>query len=179
VVTHRTFATVLLGSGILFVCAACGVDSPEPGEAGLLVSPTGLKYHDEKFGTGEEALPGDTVSVHYVGKLSNGTKFDSSRDRRQPLVFEIGGHRVIKGWEEGIAGMKVGGKRKLVIPPDLAYGDAGYGTLIPPKAELTFDVELLKVVHPKDLPGYKPRNVSGNSTKEQPNEAPKAKDADK
>jgi|SRR5579883_2131049 len=176
--TARTSATYLLVSGVLLACAACAADGPD-GEAGLLVTPSGLKYRDEKFGDGEEAKPGDTVSVHYVGKLQNGTKFDSSRDRRQPFVFELGAHKVIKGWEEGITGMKVGGKRKLVVPPELGYGDAGVGTLIPPRAVLTFDVELMKVVHPEDLPDFKPKGVAKTSAKQAPSESPKEKPAGK
>jgi hypothetical protein len=177
--THRAFATLLLGSAILVACAACGVENPNSGDAGLLVTPSGLKYHDEKFGDGEEARMGDTVSVHYIGKLQNGTKFDSSRDRRQPIVFVLGAHSVIKGWEEGINGMKVGGKRKLVIPPDLAYGDRGSGSVIPPRAVLSFDVELVKVVHPTDLPGIKPPDNSGKSSDGKPDAAPKDKAEEK
>ena len=95
-------------------------------------------------GDGDEAKLGDTVEVHYTGWLKDGKKFDSSVDRKQPFTFRIGG-KVIAGWNEGVQGMKVGGKRKLIIPPDLAYGKKGAGDDIPPDAELTFEVELLKI----------------------------------
>ncbi len=109
----------------------------------------GLKYTDTTVGTGAEAAPGHKVSVHYTGWLYNdgkkGAKFDSSLDRGQPFAFALGAHQVIRGWDEGVAGMKVGGKRTLIIPPDLAYGQRGAGGVIPPNATLMFDVELLKV----------------------------------
>jgi FKBP-type peptidyl-prolyl cis-trans isomerase len=106
---------------------------------------SGLNYDDETVGTGKEAKSGDTVDVHYTGWLKDGTKFDSSKDRGRPFSFQVGAGRVIKGWDEGVAGMKEGGKRKLVIPPDLGYGARGAPGAIPPNAELTFEVELLKV----------------------------------
>ena len=112
---------------------------------GMTTTPSGLQYQDLVVGTGQEAAAGDTVSVHYTGWLADGTKFDSSVDRGQPFQFVLGQGNVIQGWDEGVAGMKVGGKRKLVIPPDLAYGAQGYGGVIPPNATLTFDVELLEV----------------------------------
>ena len=105
---------------------------------------SGLQYEDEVVGTGAEATPGNAVSVHYTGRLTDGSKFDSSRDRGQPFTFPLGAGRVIKGWDEGVSGMKVGGKRKLIIPPDLGYGSQGIGP-IPPNATLEFDVELLDV----------------------------------
>ncbi|HTA19973.1 MAG TPA: FKBP-type peptidyl-prolyl cis-trans isomerase [Polyangia bacterium] len=99
-----------------------------------------------KLGDGVVATKGKTVSVHYTGVLTNGTKFDSSLDRGQPIVFALGTGRVIKGWDQGIEGMKVGGKRKLTIPPELAYGARGTpGGPIPPNATLVFDVELVAV----------------------------------
>jgi FKBP-type peptidyl-prolyl cis-trans isomerase FkpA len=107
--------------------------------------PDGLKYTDDAVGTGAEATAGKTVSVHYTGWLLDGTKFDSSRDRNQPFSFPLGGGRVIKGWDEGVAGMKVGGKRTLTIPPNLGYGAQGAGGVIPPNATLKFEVELLDV----------------------------------
>jgi len=107
--------------------------------------PSGLKYEDLVVGTGAEAAAGKTVSVHYTGWLTNGTKFDSSVDRGQPYQFALGTGAVIRGWDEGIAGMKVGGKRKLTIPPDLAYGASGRPPVIPASSTLVFDVELVGV----------------------------------
>ncbi len=106
---------------------------------------SGLKYVDLQEGQGAEAKSGQTVSVHYTGWLENGTKFDSSHDRRQPFSFKLGGGQVIRGWDEGVAGMKIGGKRKLTIPAELGYGARGAGGVIPPNATLIFDVELLGV----------------------------------
>jgi FKBP-type peptidyl-prolyl cis-trans isomerase len=106
---------------------------------------SGLKYEDIKQGDGDVATAGKTVSVHYTGWLTDGKKFDSSKDRGQPFEFPLGGGRVIKGWDEGVEGMKVGGTRKLTIPPELGYGSRGAGGVIPPGATLVFEVELLKV----------------------------------
>jgi peptidylprolyl isomerase len=100
---------------------------------------------DIVVGKGAEAKTGDTVSVHYVGTLTNGTEFDSSRKRGQPFVFTLGKGQVIRGWDQGVVGMKVGGKRKLVIPPALAYGEHGMGSVIPPNSTLTFEVELMDI----------------------------------
>ncbi len=109
------------------------------------VTNSGLGYIDMVVGNGAEAKPGQQVTVHYTGYLLDGKKFDSSVDRGQPFTFTLGAGRVIRGWDEGVASMKVGGKRKLIIPPQLAYGERGAGGVIPPNAELVFDVELLGV----------------------------------
>lgn len=106
---------------------------------------SGLKYVEIAEGTGETPAPGQTVSVHYTGTLENGKKFDSSRDRNQAFEFQIGEGQVIKGWDEGLSTMKVGGRRKLIIPAELGYGARGAGGVIPPNATLIFEVELLKV----------------------------------
>jgi FKBP-type peptidyl-prolyl cis-trans isomerase len=120
-----------------------GLPATEPGETRTTKS--GLKYETLKKGDGPEAKAGQQVSVHYTGTLTDGKKFDSSLDRGVPFPFKLGAGQVIKGWEEGVAGMKVGEKRKLTIPPDLAYGKAGAGGVIPPDATLVFEVELLSV----------------------------------
>ena len=106
---------------------------------------SGLQYWDIVVGTGATAAPGIIVKVHYSGFLTTGEKFDSSRDRGVPFSFPLGGGQVIKGWDEGVAGMKVGGKRQLRIPPQLGYGATGAGGAIPPNATLIFDVQLLEV----------------------------------
>lgn len=108
-------------------------------------TPSGLRYVDYGGGNGREARSGDRVTVHYTGTLENGQKFDSSRDRNQPFAFDLGRGQVIKGWDEGVAGMRVGDKRRLVIPSDLGYGARGAGGVIPPNATLVFDVELLDI----------------------------------
>jgi FKBP-type peptidyl-prolyl cis-trans isomerase len=104
-----------------------------------------LQIENVREGAGAEAIAGKTVSVHYVGTLTDGSKFDSSRDRSQPFSFRLGAGQVIRGWDQGVAGMKVGGLRKLTIPPDLAYGSKGFPPVIPPGATLIFEVELLGV----------------------------------
>jgi FKBP-type peptidyl-prolyl cis-trans isomerase len=106
---------------------------------------TELKIEDTEEGTGAEAKSGDKVSVHYTGFLTDGSPFDSSLASGQPFEFTLGAGEVISGWDQGVAGMKVGGKRKLMIPPDMAYGDQGAGGVIPPGATLVFDVELLEI----------------------------------
>lgn len=111
----------------------------------FITTSSGLKYRDLEVGTGQTPQTGQTVAVHYTGTLTDGSKFDSSLDRGQPFKFSIGTGQVIKGWDEGVGSMKVGGKRELVIPPDLAYGAAGAAGVIPPNATLNFEVELLGV----------------------------------
>ena len=115
----------------------------------MITTASGLQYEDTTPGTGEEAKAGQQVSVHYTGWLYNngvkGAKFDSSKDRNDPFEFGLGGGQVIRGWDEGVQGMKVGGTRVLVIPPQLGYGARGAGGVIPPNATLMFEVELLKV----------------------------------
>lgn len=111
----------------------------------LVTTASGLKYVDLVEGTGATPQTGQTVVVHYTGTLTDGRKFDSSRDRNQPFSFPIGRGRVIKGWDEGLSTMKVGGQRQLIIPPDLGYGARGAGGVIPPNATLIFDVELLDI----------------------------------
>jgi FKBP-type peptidyl-prolyl cis-trans isomerase FkpA len=104
-----------------------------------------LKIEELVVGTGDEAKKGQTVSVHYTGWLTDGTKFDSSKDRGQPFQFPLGRGHVIQGWDQGVQGMKVGGKRKLTIPPEMGYGAEGAGGVIPPNATRVFEVELLGV----------------------------------
>ncbi len=104
-----------------------------------------LQIETLRPGTGPEAKSGDNVTVHYVGTLTNGSKFDSSRDRGKGFPFPLGGGRVIKGWDQGVAGMKVGELRKLTIPPSLAYGERGFPPVIPPGSTLVFEVELLSI----------------------------------
>ena len=125
--------------------SATGTSSPMKVNGQPTTTASGLQYWDIVVGTGATAMPGNPVKVHYSGFLTNGQKFDSSRDRGEPFSFPLGAGQVIKGWDEGVAGMKVGGQRQLRIPPALGYGDAGAGGAIPPNATLIFDVELLEV----------------------------------
>jgi FKBP-type peptidyl-prolyl cis-trans isomerase FkpA len=113
---------------------------------GAIITDSGLQYEDIAEGAGATAKAGDQVSVHYTGWLTNGQKFDSSRDRNQPFRFGLGARRVIRGWDEGVQGMKVGGTRRLTIPSHLGYGAAGAGGVIPPNATLVFEVELLAIL---------------------------------
>jgi peptidylprolyl isomerase len=128
-----------------------GPNDPPPfkSSGNIQKAASGLQYDDMTIGTGATPKQGQTVSVNYIGTLEDGTKFDSSYDRGEPITFPLGAGRVIKGWDEGIATMKVGGRRKLIIPPDLGYGPGGQGP-IPPNATLIFDVQLVDV---KDSPG--------------------------
>ena len=133
----------LLSAALIIACATalagCGNKTGTE-----VTTPTGLKYVDEVIGTGDKPRLGRTVVVHYTGTLTDGTKFDSSVDRGQPYEFRLGTGSVIRGWDEGILSMHVGGKRKLIIPPDLGYGPQGKGS-IPPNATLIFEIELLGV----------------------------------
>lgn len=131
--------TSILGGGTIMTTSGQQSNTQE------VTTSSGLKYVDQVIGTGEVAVAGKTANVHYTGWLENGKKFDSSVDRGQPFSFPLGAGRVIKGWDEGVQGMKVGGKRKLTIPSDLGYGSRGAGGVIPPNATLIFDVELLGV----------------------------------
>jgi peptidylprolyl isomerase len=133
---------IVLGLGLSVSCDANQKDK-EGGK--VITTKSGLKYIDQVEGKGEPAKAGDTVDVHYTGTLKDGKKFDSSRDRNEPFAFKLGAGMVIKGWDEGVAGMKVGGKRKLIIPSELGYGARGFPPVIPANAELTFEVELLKI----------------------------------
>ncbi len=108
-------------------------------------TPSGLVIEELVVGSGAAAAAGQKVSVHYTGWLTDGKKFDSSKDRGDPFIFPLGRGQVIRGWDEGVAGMKIGGKRKLTIPPGLGYGARGAGGVIPPNATLVFEVELLSI----------------------------------
>jgi FKBP-type peptidyl-prolyl cis-trans isomerase len=145
------FAFVLGLFAIFGAAAGCGgeksaapsTSSPMKVSGQPTTTASGLQYWDIVVGTGPSATPGNVVKVHYTGFLTSGEKFDSSRDRGEPFSFPLGGGQVIKGWDEGVAGMKVGGQRQLRIPPALGYGANGAGSAIPPNATLVFDVELL------------------------------------
>jgi len=137
--------------GLALVLCSCSKAPPEPTSdykpteaPPLPPGPDKLEKVDEKVGDGAEAKTGDKVKVHYTGTLMNGKEFDSSRGK-EPFSFTLGGGQVIKGWDEGVPGMKVGGKRKLTIPWEMAYGEKGSGEKIPPKAALKFDIELLEI----------------------------------
>ena len=143
---HRTrvIAAVVIVALVAGAVAYLLVPSLPGRSSAEVTTPSGLKYTDLVVGTGPSPSPGQTAVVHYTGTLPGGTKFDSSRDKGQPYTFALGTGSVIKGWDEGIATMKVGGRRKLEVPPALGYGARGQGT-IPPNATLLFDVELLDV----------------------------------
>ncbi len=137
--TFRTISTwvMIIGGWVLLQGAGTGLGA-EP-----IKTSSGLEYVDLVTGDGREAHVGETAVVHYTGWLENGTKFDSSVDRGDPFSFRLGAGRVIKGWDEGVVGMKIGTKRRLIIPPHLGYGSRGAGRVIPPDATLIFEVELL------------------------------------
>jgi peptidylprolyl isomerase len=147
----RTFVAILGLLALLFVflLASCSKSGPTSAPTKVTGAPqttaTGLQYWDIATGTGETAAPGKRVKVHYTGWLADGKKFDSSLDRGQPFQLILGIGQVIRGWDQGVAGMKVGGKRQLRIPPELGYGARGAGSDIPPNATLIFDVELLEI----------------------------------
>jgi peptidylprolyl isomerase len=135
-----------VGTGAAFAATPAPGTAPQTAKAGQkMTTPSGLEYVDETLGKGPAPVAGQHVTVHYVGTLTDGTKFDSSRDRAEPFTFQIGKGEVIKGWDEGVMSMHVGGRRKLIIPPQLGYGARGAGGVIPPNATLLFDVELLDV----------------------------------
>lgn len=136
----RTWVWVVVTCGLFLMQGLSTVLAAEP-EPVKTVS--GLQYVDLVTGDGREAHVGETAFVHYTGWLENGTKFDSSVDRGEPFSFRLGAGRVIKGWDEGVVGMRIGTKRKLIIPPHLGYGSRGAGRIIPPNATLIFEVELL------------------------------------
>lgn len=131
---------------VVLLASSCTPPPAPPKEATTAAPAKPLEKIDVVVGTGAEAKSGSAVSVHYVGKLENGTVFDSSRERGQPFTFIIGQGKVIRGWEQGVVGMKVGGTRKLVIPPHLGYGESGSPPNIPGNATLFFEIELLHVV---------------------------------
>lgn len=143
------FASIIsLGAAAIFAQSGGKPDTSAPTKVTGQPKKTasGVKYWDIKVGTGATASKGQTVRVHYTGWLTNGKKFDSSVDRGQPFTFRLGAHEVIQGWDDGVAGMKVGGRRQLRIPPELGYGASGAaGGLIPPNATLIFDVELVGI----------------------------------
>jgi FKBP-type peptidyl-prolyl cis-trans isomerase FkpA len=139
------FALASPVAGVQRAVAAAGNAAPTKTTGAPSVTKSGLKYFELKVGTGVEAQAGKRVKVHYTGWLTDGKKFDSSVDRGEPLQFALGAGMVIKGWDEGVVGMKVGGKRQLHIAPELGYGARGAGGVIPPNATLIFDVELVAV----------------------------------
>ncbi len=139
---HLIKSKVVTAVALTFLFTACFEKSESKVDT---ASATQLKIEDITVGQGNEAKAGNSVTVHYTGWLTDGNKFDSSLDRGQPFKFQLGSGSVIKGWDQGVDGMKVGGKRKLTIPPELAYGERGAGNVIPPSATLVFEVELLEV----------------------------------
>jgi FKBP-type peptidyl-prolyl cis-trans isomerase len=140
---HRKFISLL--SLLALLLPSCSKSSPTKVTGAPQTNASGLQYWDIVAGTGETAVPGKRVKVHYTGWLTDGKKFDSSMDHGEPFQFILGFGQVIKGWDQGVAGMKVGGKRQLRIPPELGYGASGAGSDIPPNATLIFDVELVEI----------------------------------
>ena len=134
---------VLIAVSFNIIMNSCSKEEKMSGD--IQTTASGLQYIVIEEGTGDKPKKGDTVKVHYTGKLEDGTVFDSSVKRGVPIEFPLGVGRVIKGWDEGIADMKVGGKRQLIIPPDLGYGPNGYPPVIPPNSTLIFDVELVEI----------------------------------
>jgi FKBP-type peptidyl-prolyl cis-trans isomerase FkpA len=132
-------------AGTITYAAMAAADTPAKVSGPGKSTASGVQYWDLKPGAGAAAESGKTVTIHYVGFLTDGKKFDSSVDRNRPFSFSLGEGTVIKGWDEGIAGMKVGGKRQLKVPPAAAYGSEGKGGVVPPNSTLTFDVQLLEV----------------------------------
>ena len=143
--SKRSLLLVVIIFGVLGAAGLSGCGGQASTSSDSTTSPSSLTIKDEVVGTGPEAKAGDTVTVNYTGWLTDGTKFDSSLDRNEPFSFELGAGQVIAGWDQGVAGMKVGGKRKLTIPPELGYGAQGAGGVIPPNATLVFEVELLQI----------------------------------
>jgi peptidylprolyl isomerase len=142
----RWIRLVLSLSLVILILSGCGMfNQNSAGSGNLITTESGLQYEDLVKGTGASPQNGQNVVVHYTGKLDDGSVFDSSLSRNQPFVFTLGVGQVIKGWDEGIASMQVGGKRRLVIPPKLGYGSQGAGGVIPPNATLDFEVELLGI----------------------------------
>lgn len=143
--TPKTPSNPLLAQGIAVQPKLTVAQNMANSDEQVVTTDSGLQYVDIVPGEGASPQKGQKVVVHYTGTLEDGTKFDSSRDRNSPFTFTIGVGQVIKGWDEGVASMKVGGRRQLIIPPDLGYGSRGAGRVIPPNATLIFDVELLRI----------------------------------
>ena len=142
---HRNHSYIIVVLMLAVIIAGCSKKE----NSGEITTFSGLKYTDIVAGTGESPLPGQIVTIHYTGTLLDGRKFDSSKDRMTPYSFTLGAGQTLAGWEEGVVTMKVGGKRKLIIPPNLAYGSTGVGNVIPPNATVVFEIELLEIRSPE------------------------------